>query len=484
MELPIEQRLKMLSRGTNARALVQRHRGKILTSVGILATLFTAGSVCVYLVKRWLYQQQLKITEQHFIREQIRRRFTQTQEDTLYALYELIPVFAMVLAKKLDLEELLIALRDKKLSKATGDRGKLPENDALSSGISTTVTEVENSSTSLAPKVQEKIQKTKAELWNELKTKSLVKMVTVSYTISSLLLLTRLQLNILTRREYLETAIKVAVEKESGKTEGKSLANWVWGLWKSDVNGDGTRAEPLVEETKPKNPASKNSYINEQAFLSLSWWLLNRGWLEFQTIVEESVNKEFSELNPRDTLTLKEFSDKLTHVFRHTNEKLLLSSVTGADEDSILRNILLPSPSLEDFVLQQTLDPEALNILGEDRTILGQLIHETTKCIESTVSSIVLESLINESFQYIMEQVETSVGKKKSSKTEEAQPSEEPSDKKYQVAVYAISCKDCCNEILKSGVVSMDNEFLARLDSVVILDDLSASVYSNFGFQD
>ena len=79
-----------------------------------------------------------------------------------------------------------------------------------------------------------------------------------------------------------------------------------------------------------------------------------------------------------------------------------------------------------------------------------------------------------------MEQVESSVSKKKTRKNDD----EEPSDKKYQVAVYAISCKDCCNDILKSGLVSMDNEFLARLDSVVILDDLSASVYSNFGFQD
>lgn len=473
----------MIGKETNARSLVQRHRGKILTSVGIVATLFTAGSVCVYLVKRWLYQQQLKITEQHFIREQIRRRFTQTQEDTLYALYELIPVFAMVVAKKLDLEELMIALRDKKLSKTTGNKGKLAESDALSSGISTSVTEVDNSSSTLANKVESTNQKSKAELWNELKIKSLVKLVTISYTISSLLLLTRLQLNILTRREYLETAIKVAVEKESGRGEGKSLLNWMWGMWKNE--SDSGAVEKVSEDSKPKlGSSSKNSYINEQAFLSLSWWLLNRGWLEFQTIVEESVNEEFLSLNPRDTLTLQEFSDRLTQVLRHTNEKLLVSSTENTTEDRRLSRILLPSAELEDFVLQQTLDPDALNVLSEDRTILGQLIHETTRCIESTVSCIVLESLINESFQYIMGQVEASVSKKKPAKAPETQAQEQTTDKKYQVAVYAISCKDCCNDILKSGVVSMDNEFLARLDSVVILDDLSASVYSNFGFQD
>lgn len=469
----------MSSGSVSSRSLLQRHRGKVLTSVGIVATLFTAGSVCMYLVKRWLYKQQLKISEQHFIREQIRRRFTQTQEDSLYALYELIPVFAMVLAKKLDLEELVIALRDKKLSKTGGQ--KVGDNDVLSSGISTSVTEVDNSTANVT---EGKTQKTKAELWNELKTKSLIKMVTISYTISALLLLTRLQLNILTRREYLETAIRAAVEKEPSLSDGKSVVSWIWGLWKGDDTKSTVSDAIGDSETKPA-PVSKNSYINEQAFLSLSWWLLNRGWQDFEAIVEENVEKQFGELNPRDTLSVTEFSEKLTEVFRETNKQLFPDATSDQNDTGRLQTILLPRPDVEDFVLKQTLDPEAFNILNEDRTILGQLILETAKCLESTVSSIVLETLVNESFQYIMEQVETNVSKKKNKQktTKESEPSA-GSDAKYQMAVFAISCKDCCNEILKSGVVSMDNEFLARLDSVVILDDLSASVYSNFGFQD
>ncbi|QLL33357.1 hypothetical protein HG536_0E02680 [Torulaspora globosa] len=474
----------MSSGSVSSRSLFQRHRGKVLTSVGIVATLFTAGSVCMYLVKRWLYKQQLKITEQHFIREQIRRRFTQTQEDSLYALYELIPVFAMVLAKKLDLEELVIALRDKKLSKTGSQKARIGDNDVLSSGISTSVTEVDTSTANVANKSEGKTQKTKAELWNELKTKSLIKMVTISYTISALLLLTRLQLNILTRREYLETAIRVAVEKESSLSDGKSVVSWIWGLWK----GDDTKSavSEAIEDSKAKpTPVSKNSYINEQAFLSLSWWLLNRGWQDFEAIVEENVEKQFGQLNPRDTLSITEFSEKLTEVFRDTNKQLFPDATNEQNGTGRLQTILLPRPDLEDFVLKQTLDPEAFNILNEDKTVFGQLILETAKCLESTVSSIVLETLVNESFQYIMEQVETNVSKKKNKqKTAKESDCVEDSDAKYQMAVFTISCKDCCNEILKSGVVSMDNEFLARLDSVVILDDLSASVYSNFGFQD
>lgn len=105
-------------------------------SLAVFSSLIAAGSVCLWMMKRWLYKQQMKLTEKHFIREQIRRRFTQTQEDSMYALYELIPVFALVVGRNLDLEELVIALRDKKLHKLDNRTSE----DGVSSGISTSVT--------------------------------------------------------------------------------------------------------------------------------------------------------------------------------------------------------------------------------------------------------------------------------------------------------------------------------------------------------
>lgn len=437
----------MMATPGNGRGIVRRHRGKIVFSLSVFAGLLTAGSVFLWLVKRWLYRQQLRLTEQHFIREQIRRRFAQTQEDSLYALYELIPVFSLVVGRKLDLEELVIALRDKKLNKM----GNRASDDGVSSGISTSVT-----SNGTPGSLQGNAEtRSKAELWNDLKIKSIVKLVTVVYTVSSLLLLTRLQLNILTRREYLETAVKMAVEKE-GKDEG--LGNWFKSIW-TDARAKESSSSSTTSSSFMGN--SKTSYINEQAFLSLSWWLLNRGWLEYETVAQESVELEFGNLSPRDTLPLEEFSNRLTNVFVNVNEKILKSSQ--------LQQALLPSRQMELFVLQQTLDPEALGVVQRDSTVLSQLLNETTQCIESTASAMVLESLINESFQYIMTQVEANTSTKKRS------------GQGYQIAVFSIACKDCCTSVLKSGVVSMDNELLSRLDTCPQLEDLSASVYSNFG---
>ncbi|CDH15874.1 related to Peroxisomal biogenesis factor 3 [Zygosaccharomyces bailii ISA1307] len=429
---------------SKGRGLVRRHKGKIVFSLAVFSSLIAAGSVCLWMMKRWLYKQQMKLTEQHFIGEQIRRRFTQTQEDSLYALYELIPVFALVVGRNLDLEELVIALRDKKQHKLDNRTSE----DGVSSGISTSVTSSGNLDASRGE------VRSKAELWNELKSKSLVKLVTVAYTISSLLLLTRLQLNILTRREYLETAVKMAVEKEEKE---ECLASW-WSLFWCEPSG--SAAGSAASGTGATAP-NKTSYINEQAFLSLSWWLLNRGWLEYETAAQEAVACEFGTSSPRDTLSLEEFGNRLTNVFVYINEKLL--------KNSQLNQVLLPPNHLELFVLQQTLDPEALGVVQRDSTVLSQLLNETSQCIASSASSIVLESMINECFQYIMGQVEASTSKKKRT------------GQGYQLAVFSISCKDCCNSVLKSGVVSMDNELLARLDACPQLDDLSASVYSNFG---
>lgn len=268
----------------------------------------------------------------------------------------------------------------------------------------------------------------------------------------------------------MDTAIKVAVEKES--VSSSSLLSWITSFWKdSTQNAESEERKEKEQDTGTLNERSKTSYINEQAFLSLSWWLLNRGWLQFKSLVEKQISLQFNDLNPRDTLSLDEFGEKLSHVFHAVNQELF----TQTESQQFLHKILLPEPNLEQFVLQQTLDPEALKLLYDDNSVLRELLNETTKCVQSTASLIVLESLVNDAFQYTMTQIDGSISKKnKSSSDEEVS--------KFQVALYSVTCKDCCNEMLKSGVVSMNNEFLQHLDAVAELDDLSASVYSNFGF--
>ncbi|SCU82219.1 LANO_0B05512g1_1 [Lachancea nothofagi CBS 11611] len=471
----------------SSRSLWQRHKNKVLFSSATVAFLFSTGAVSLYLIKKWLWRQQLKITEQQFVKEQIKRRFTQTQQDALYTIYELVPVLSLVLAKDLDVDEIVESLKGKKLSRRLSRENKPADHDGLSSGMSTSITEAQNTNTGRA---HAEDAKTKAELWDDLKLKSLTKLCTVIYSVSSLLLLTRLQLNILARREYLETAVKVAVEKESSTQT--SLTSWITSFWQASP-----RPLHRPQDQEPESPnmseearqARKSNYINEQAFLSFSWWLLNRGWLQFKSLAETLILREFGQLKPRDTLSVEEFSERLSNVLHSINQELFSQSQSEAVKQPSLQQILLPDLNLEQFVLQQTLDSDALKLLYEDSTVLRQLLNETSKCAQSTASLIVLESLVNDAFQFTMLQVEESVSKKSKRKTPKeiddtssSAGATQAEDSKFQMALFSVTCKNCCDEMLKSGVVSMNNMFLQRLDSIPELDDLSASVYSNFGF--
>lgn len=465
----------------NNRTVLKRYRNTFVLSGVAIATLFTTGMVGFYMLKRWLYNQQLRITEQHFAKEQIKRRFQQTQQDSSYTIYELFPVLALVLNKELDLEEIIDALKGKKSFKPHLYANNADNSSEEQSNNTLNTSNLSHSQSDSNENVDnlQRLNKSKAELWNELKLKGLIKLIIIVYTTTMLLLLTRLQLNILARREYLDTAIKVAVEKKTNQKDTSLIFEWIKKIWSIEDKGEkpleisGNNTNLLLEQQA--HPSNKNRYINEQAFLSLSWWLLNRGWLQYKSIIERHVTLNFTHLNPRDTMTPEEFGNKLNHVFYSINKELFVKD----NSQDLLTKSLLPDVNMELFVLEKTLDSDALEILYENNTIMRQLIHETTKCIQSAASCIVLESLINESFQFVMENLEAMVSKKsKKTQANENLNSKSP----FQIALYSVSCKDCCSEMLRHGITSMDNNFLQRLDSVPEVDDLSASVYSNFGF--
>ncbi|AGO12764.1 AaceriADR296Cp [[Ashbya] aceris (nom. inval.)] len=443
-----------------ARSGFQRHRGKLLGTGVVLSGLVAVGVVAAVAAKRWVRRQQQRLSEQHYVREQIKRRFTQTQQDALYTMYELVPVLALVLGKELDVEELVETLKGKKLKRAG-------EDDEQGSGGHVSAGEGSVSST---------VARSKAELWQELKMRSAVKLLAVVYTTCMLLLLTRLQLNILARREYLETAIRVAKSEEATR---RDAAGWLGAVWEYGASALGALgARPAAADAEPADQQEETRYVNEQAFLSLSWWLLNRGWLQFKPLVERQVEQQFGTLSPRDTLSMEQFSTRLSSTIHAINRELF-----DSDSRALLLRALLPDASQELHVLQQTLDEGSLHVIERDDTMLRELLQETSRCAESTASLIVLESLVNESFQFVMQQLEAKVTKKLRKPAADAPeaPAAEAAPQKFQVALYSVALKDCCQEMLKNGLVSMNNEFLQDLDAVPELDDLSASVYSNFG---
>jgi peroxin-3 len=101
---------------------------------------------------------------------------------------------------------------------------------------------------------------------------------TLIYTLSLLTLLTRIQLNLLGRRNYLASVVSLAAPQPTSEGSRINLEN----------NDDDNF---------------------EQAYLSLSWWLLHKGCIDLIEKVRVAVKDVFGLVNPREEMTLERLSE-------------------------------------------------------------------------------------------------------------------------------------------------------------------------------
>ncbi|CCH44061.1 Peroxisomal biogenesis factor 3 [Wickerhamomyces ciferrii] len=409
----------------------RRNRKKVIISSSIIAIIYFG----IGFLKQKFIDYQLKLAEERFSREQIRRRFEQTQKDSLYTIYALVPVLASPIFDSLPVEEITKALQARRLDKK-GLGG---------SGIGASTIGDDNSSTTTEQQQHQVVdgetseKKTKNELWSDLKSQSLTRFLTLLYSNALLILFTRLQLNILARREYLEDALKVAATKH-GFNERIDLV-------------DNTNNESLF-------------YVNEQAYLSFSWWLLNRGWIQIRERVKSAVDEVFEEINPRAELSLDDFAILLSKT-----QQIIESPNTNNSNNELdfISSVLLPPENLETFVVQQTLDEENIETLSKDNTILRTLIDETKNYVQSSSSLIVLSSLINVGITTLLNNIALTLSSRDPSQ-------ESPNEIKVKLAILLANITKASNDF-KNGTRS---DYINNMDKVTELDELSASVYSNF----
>jgi len=406
----------------------RRNRKRVIISSGVLAIVYFG----LGFLRQKFIDYQLKLAEERFSREQIRRRFEQTQKDALYTIYALIPVLAGPIFESLPVEEITKSLQARRLEKKN-----ISANNSMVLGASSLGDEASSTTTDQQPLNGQSAntldRKSKNELWNELKSQSLTRLLTLIYSNALLILFTRLQLNILARREYLEDALKVAATKH-GFNEKIDLVD-----------------NTIVESS---------DYINEQAYLSFSWWLLNRGWITIREKVKNAVDEVFEEINPRAELSLDDFA-------------ILLSKTQGLiendPEQSFISSVLLPPQNLETFVVQQTLDEDSIQNLSQNNSIMRTLIDETKNYVASSSSSIVLTSLVNVGITSVLNSIALSL----SARDAHQDP---PNEIKVKLAVLLANVTKASNDF-KSATRS---EYVNNMDKVPELDELSASVYSNF----
>ncbi|KAK7707316.1 peroxin [Botryosphaeria dothidea] len=456
----------------------RRNRTNFAVGAGVLGAGYLAGQ---YLLGK-LTEARQRISDERIARENLRRRFEQNQEDCTFTVLAILPTATDNILHALPVEQTLSELQKQKAERlqrsvapseiastdAPSEAPSAADDDgrSLKSFQSESIVHasqvVDNNNngegksdgaSSLAPP---KPKKSKAQLWNDMKIHSIARAFTLLYTLSLLTLLTRIQLNLLGRRNYLASVVTLASPPAHGT--GISLENH------DDDN---------IEQ------AYGNDFETNRKYLSFSWWLLHRGCKDIMEKVLSAVMDVFGPLNPREEITLERLSELTLEVRK---------KVEGATEEERRTNkwlsYLLPPADKESYVLSESgMATEDDSASPESNSPLRRLLDETSDIIESPSFTHVLTLLLDTTFSVLIDNKIATLSYKLPPVSADAARVVEltdPNSAKTKVAnTLAVFCRQA--HAIGSGT---NNEYLSAMENVRDLEAFAAVVYSsNFDFE-
>lgn len=335
-------------------------------------------------------RQELAAYQKKLIKEKIKKKYQHTQQDCLFTIIALLPTLLSNVYKSIPVENITKQLLTKRKE----------------GGTTVSSSEVESSDPDIS----------KAQLWNDLKIKSLTRLLTLIYCSSALVILVKLQLNILARKGYLELSIEA-----------------------SGV------AAPSAES---------DDYEAEQSYLSVSWWLLNRGYLIIQEKCKDAIELVFRDINPKTELTFNEFSALIAKTQELIDKSLIFN-------DNFEKSLL-------------PLELHEVELLNRDEILtnetFGSLIEETKDYLNNELINLVIVTMVTSSISILLEKSSTLLF------DQEVEEIELITKRFKLVKLLSIVIK----ETNKIGEGSNNNLYVQAVGNLPELDEYAASVYSNF----
>lgn len=267
-------------------------------------------------------------------------------------------------------------------------------------------------------------------------------------------MLTRVQLNLLGRRSYLSSVVALAT-----------------GSQQATINLENN------DDDSP-NPHGGDFDTNRK-YLTFSWWLLNKGWVDIMHRVESSVRTVFGSLSPRDLVTFDRVSQLTAEV-----RKLIEGSSSNNNKGSDWLSFLLPPKDKEDEVLRQSGVLDDASLSPEDGAqpspaALRRLLDETADLIESPAFSHVLTLVLNSGFSLL-------VDKKLATEAFEFSLDEAPTTiatttslKRTRAILLPKILSVLTRQAHVIGNGNTPNEYLQEMETVRDLEAFSAVVYSS-----
>ncbi|KAI2782928.1 Peroxin-3 [Daldinia loculata] len=391
------------------RRWLRRNRTPIAIGAGVIG----AGYLATQYVLNRINDARERMSSDRIAKENLRRRFEQNQEDCTFTVLALLPTATTNILETMNTERITLEIQQMKGSKALRNGG---ESSAAPPSIAdTTLTEEEGKSIASLPSESgvftsqmtissvsnvgdgsqdgsqqsvQRLRKTKRQLWDDLTISSITRAFTLVYTLALLTMLTRVQLNLLGRRSYLSSVVSLATGTAQSTI---SLEN------NDDDNTEHTYGSDF--ETNRK-------------YLTFSWWLLHRGWVEIMENVEGAVREVFGHLSPRDLLSFDTFSQLTLEVRKKMESRS--EETSESRPGSKWLPFLLPPTKMEDFVLRESgvlgdstaasaqPDGSSASASASSETPLRRLLDETSDLIESPPFTRVLTLLLDAGFSTLL----------------------------------------------------------------------------------
>ncbi|KAI9887779.1 MAG: peroxin [Watsoniomyces obsoletus] len=392
----------------------RRNRTPLTIGLGVLG----AGYVATQYVLTKFAEARERSNSEHVSRENLRRRFEQNQEDCTFTVLALLPTATENILEALPVEKITHELQQKKAERLARSIATTKSDTPISelgSDPPSVVVAGDDDGKSLrsfqsesyvhasqagdgksTTQEQDKPKKSKAQLWMELKITSVTRTFTLIYTLALLTLLTRIQLNLLGRRNYLSSVISLAYHNSTttpGRGSTISLEN------REDISAEN---------------AYEGDFEANRRYLTFSWWLLHRGWRDVMKNVEAVVKEVFGPLDPREDLSLKKVAELTLEVRRRVegrnsierrNRKWLPYLLPPHDqEESVLQESGILSSSSTSLNLPPSTSPTtAETTTRTTNTTLRRLLDETADLIDSPTFTHVLTGLLDAGFSLLVD---------------------------------------------------------------------------------
>lgn len=424
---------------------VKRHKKKVAALVGMALSTY----LFVDYIKKKFFEIQSRMSTERTAKQNLRRRFEQNQQDADFTIMALLSSLTTPVMERYPVDQIKAELQSKR---KPADRVLALESSTSSSATAQTVPTMTSGAT-------EDGEKSKTQLWQDLKRTTISRAFALVYADALLIFFTRLQLNILGRRNYVNSVVALAQQGRQGNEPAPASFG---DLAEMGYFGDMAAASNLGETVA--DPA-----LDEQ-YLTFSWWFLNEGWVSLCERIEEAVRRVFDPVSPKAELGFDELSELIGRT------QMLIDRPLNPSSPLNFLSQLLPPREQEEYVLAQNPSDNALPVVGPT---LRRLLDESADFIESPNAAEVIERLVHSGLSVFMDKLAVTFG---------ATPTDTSFASPYPVVLPTAKVKlpsILANMARQAGGMAqgspgVENEYIDVMNQVQELTSFSAVVYSSF----